>query len=81
MWIRRIVRKLTGDRRVSPKSGPWFKRAIGLILLLCSITLIAVGVPILLIGGIWLLPGAILGLIGALGMSYAFLFVVEAGDE
>ncbi len=56
-------------------------RITELVLLLCSIPLIVAGVPILLIGGIWILPGTILGMIGASGMSYAFLIIVEAGDE
>jgi hypothetical protein len=56
-------------------------RITGLVLLLCSVTLIAAGVPILLIGGIWILPGAILGMFGSVVMGYGFLLITEAGDQ
>jgi hypothetical protein len=72
---------LMRNRKPLLSHSPWSMRITGLVLLLCSITSIAAGVPILLIGGIWILPGAILGMIGVLGMSYAFLLIVEAGDE
>lgn len=81
MWTELSAGNSMRNRKTLQNHSPWSMRITGLVLLLCSITLIAVGVPILLIGGIWILPGAILGMIGALGMGYAFLFIVEAGDE
>jgi uncharacterized membrane protein len=72
---------LMRNRKLLQSHSPWSMRVTGLVLLLCSVILIAAGVPILFIGGIWILPGAIPGMIGVLGMSYAFLLIVEAGDE
>ena len=69
------------NRKPLQSHSPWSMRITGLVLLLCSVTLIAAGVPILLIGGIWILPGAILGMFGSVVMGYGFLLITEAGDQ
>jgi hypothetical protein len=77
----RVHASTSGTRPAQSRRGPWSKRGTAAVLLLCSMAFVAAGVPILLFGGVWMVPGLILTVTGAAGMGYAFLFFVEASDE